>query len=147
MTPTLLIVDDEKTTREGLRDALQDRYDVYLAEDAKSAMELLERDRPGIKQRDFHVEDQINQCDDIKAQVELHPGGSDGWLAAFVDGGFLGIGDARAGQRAGSEPTGRRQQPERRADNLRRGLPAGEWRFVDRNASGGCLCPQTGGSL
>jgi two-component system response regulator AtoC len=37
MTPTLLIVDDEKTTREGLRAALEDRYEVYLAEDAKSA--------------------------------------------------------------------------------------------------------------
>ena len=42
MAPTLLIVDDEKTTREGLRAALQERYDVYVAEDAKSAMELLE---------------------------------------------------------------------------------------------------------
>ena len=42
MTPTLLIVDDEKTTREGLRAALEHRYDVYLAEDAKAAMELLE---------------------------------------------------------------------------------------------------------
>ncbi len=44
MTPTLLIVDDEKTTREGLRAALEDRYDVYLAEDAKAAMDLLERE-------------------------------------------------------------------------------------------------------
>jgi len=42
MTPTLLIVDDEKTTRDGLRAALEHRYDVYLAEDAKAAMELLE---------------------------------------------------------------------------------------------------------
>jgi two-component system, NtrC family, response regulator AtoC len=42
MKPTLLIVDDEKPTREGLRSALEERYDVYLAEDAKSAMELLE---------------------------------------------------------------------------------------------------------
>jgi DNA-binding NtrC family response regulator len=41
-TPTLLIVDDEKTTRDGLRAALEDRYDVYLAEDAKAAMEVLE---------------------------------------------------------------------------------------------------------
>jgi two-component system response regulator AtoC len=42
--PLLLIVDDEKTTREGLRSALEDRYDVYLAEDAATAMELLERE-------------------------------------------------------------------------------------------------------
>src|SRR3989441_11519946 len=55
MTPALLIVDDEKTTREGLRDALQDRYDVYLAEDAKSAMELLERDRFDVLLTDFRL--------------------------------------------------------------------------------------------
>src|SRR5262249_39323182 len=42
--PTLLIVDDEKPTREGLRAALEDRYDVYLAEDAGAATELLERE-------------------------------------------------------------------------------------------------------
>ena len=41
MTPTLLIVDDEKTQREGLRAALEDHYDIYLAEDAKAATELL----------------------------------------------------------------------------------------------------------
>ena len=44
MTPTLLIVDDEKTQREGLRAALEDRFDVYLAEDARSAFDLLERE-------------------------------------------------------------------------------------------------------
>jgi two-component system response regulator AtoC len=43
-TPTLLIVDDEKPTREGLRSALEDRYDVYLADDAKAGMELLEQE-------------------------------------------------------------------------------------------------------
>jgi two-component system, NtrC family, response regulator AtoC len=42
MKPTLLIVDDEKPTRDGLRAALEDRYDVYLADAAASAMELLE---------------------------------------------------------------------------------------------------------
>jgi len=42
--PLLLVVDDEKPTREGLRAALEDRYDVYLAEDAATAMELLERE-------------------------------------------------------------------------------------------------------
>src|ERR1700744_5097815 len=40
--PTLLIVDDEKPTRDGLRAALEERYDVYVADDAKSALELLE---------------------------------------------------------------------------------------------------------
>src|SRR5215510_12707508 len=55
MTPTLLIVDDEKTTREGLRDALSDKYDVYLAEDAKSTMELLERERFDVLLTDFRL--------------------------------------------------------------------------------------------
>src|SRR5712672_3203362 len=55
MTPTLLIVDDEKTQREGLRAALEDRYDVYLAEDAKGAMELLERDHFDVLLTDFRL--------------------------------------------------------------------------------------------
>ncbi len=44
VTPTLLIVDDEKPTREGLRAALEDKFDVYVAEDAASALKLLERE-------------------------------------------------------------------------------------------------------
>ncbi len=40
--PQLLIVDDEKTQREGLRAVLEDQYEVYLAEDAESAIGLLE---------------------------------------------------------------------------------------------------------
>ncbi len=55
MTPTLLIVDDEKTTREGLRAALEDRYDVYLAEDAKAATELLEKDTFDVLLTDFRL--------------------------------------------------------------------------------------------
>jgi two-component system response regulator AtoC len=55
MTPTLLIVDDEKTTREGLRTALEDRYDVYLAEDAKAAMDLLERENFDVLLTDFRL--------------------------------------------------------------------------------------------
>ena len=42
--PTLLIVDDEKSTREGLRAGLEDHYDVYLADDVPSALDLLERE-------------------------------------------------------------------------------------------------------
>src|SRR6476469_3349775 len=53
--PTLLIVDDEKTTREGLRDALQDRFDVYLAADAKTAMDLLEEEHFDVLLTDFRL--------------------------------------------------------------------------------------------
>src|SRR5215467_12036809 len=55
MLPTLLIVDDEKTIRDGFREALQGRYDVYLAEDAKTAMELLERDHFDVLLTDFRL--------------------------------------------------------------------------------------------
>jgi two-component system response regulator AtoC len=44
-TPQLLIVDDEKPTRDGLRAALEDRYDVYVAEDVPTALGLLEKER------------------------------------------------------------------------------------------------------
>ena len=62
MKPTLLIVDDEKTTRDGLRAALEDRYDVYVAEDAKAAVDLLERDGFDVLLTDFRLptEDGLN---------------------------------------------------------------------------------------
>src|SRR5580765_7177161 len=53
--PMLLIVDDEKPTRDGLRAALEDRYDVYVAEDAASATELLERDHFDVLLTDFRL--------------------------------------------------------------------------------------------
>jgi len=55
MKPTLLIVDDEKTTREGLRAALEERYDVYIAEDAKAAMSLLESENFDVLLTDFRL--------------------------------------------------------------------------------------------
>src|SRR5204862_3641883 len=55
MTPTLLTVDDENTQREGLRAALEDHYDVYLAEDAKAATELLEREHFDVLLTDFRL--------------------------------------------------------------------------------------------
>jgi len=55
MKPTLLIVDDEKPTREGLRAALEDRFEVYLAEDSGAAMELLERENFDVLLTDFRL--------------------------------------------------------------------------------------------
>ena len=40
--PVILIVDDERNTRDGLQRALQDRYDVLLAEDSQKALQTLE---------------------------------------------------------------------------------------------------------
>ena len=42
--PTILIVDDEKPTRDGLRHLLEDHYDVYVAADIAGAMDVLERE-------------------------------------------------------------------------------------------------------
>lgn len=42
MVPTILIVDDERHTREGLMQVLEDSYDVYLAENAEEAFNLME---------------------------------------------------------------------------------------------------------
>src|SRR6185436_5985318 len=60
--PMLLIVDDEKPTREGLRAALDDRYDVYVAEDAATAMQLLEQEHFDVLLTDFRLpaEDGMN---------------------------------------------------------------------------------------
>ena len=45
MPAAILIVDDEKHTREGLELALEDDYDVYLAENPDEAFNLLEADK------------------------------------------------------------------------------------------------------
>src|SRR3954468_4662501 len=42
--PTILIVDDEKHTRDGLRRLLEDKYDVYVAGDIAGAIDVLERE-------------------------------------------------------------------------------------------------------
>ncbi len=44
MNPTILIVDDEKHTRDGLRASLEDNFDVYVASDIKGALSTLEAD-------------------------------------------------------------------------------------------------------
>jgi len=43
--PTVLIVDDEKHTRDGLRRLLEDDYDVYIAADIAGAVDVLEREQ------------------------------------------------------------------------------------------------------
>jgi len=53
--PRLLIVDDEKPTREGLRAALEGHYEVWAAEDAKGAMTLLEEENFQVLLTDFRL--------------------------------------------------------------------------------------------
>jgi DNA-binding NtrC family response regulator len=54
-TANLLIVDDEKPTRDGLRAALEDRFEVYVAEDATEALSLLESEPFDVLLTDFRL--------------------------------------------------------------------------------------------
>ena len=55
MQPTILIVDDEKHTRDGLRRLLEDEYDIYVASDVTGAMDVLERDHIDILLTDLRL--------------------------------------------------------------------------------------------
>lgn len=55
MQATILIVDDEKHTRDGLRRLLEDDYDVYIAADIASAMDVLERDQIDVLLTDLRL--------------------------------------------------------------------------------------------
>jgi len=52
---TLLIVDDEKNTRDGLRDALEDHFEVYVAGDIAGAMAIMESDPPDVVITDLRL--------------------------------------------------------------------------------------------
>src|SRR5256885_14211913 len=53
--PIILIVDDEKHTRDGLRRLLENDYDVYVAGDIASAMNVLEREQVDLLVTDLRL--------------------------------------------------------------------------------------------
>src|SRR5256712_1381591 len=53
--PTILIVDDEKHTRDGLRRLLENEYDVYVAADISGAMNVLEREQIDVLLTDLRL--------------------------------------------------------------------------------------------
>src|SRR5712675_2975360 len=53
--PTVLIVDDEKHTRDGLRRLLENDYDVYVAADIAGAMDVLEREQIDVLLTDLRL--------------------------------------------------------------------------------------------
>ena len=55
MHPTLLIVDDEKHTREGLRSSLEENFDVYVAADSQGALNILEADSVDVMVTDLRL--------------------------------------------------------------------------------------------
>ena len=55
MKKTILIVDDEKNTREGLRNSLEDDYEVYVAADGDGARAIMETDRVDLLLTDLRL--------------------------------------------------------------------------------------------
>jgi DNA-binding NtrC family response regulator len=55
MQATILIVDDEKHTRDGLRRLFDDEYDTYIAEDIRGAMDVLEREQIDVLLTDLRL--------------------------------------------------------------------------------------------
>jgi DNA-binding NtrC family response regulator len=53
--PTVLVVDDEKHTRDGLRRLLENDYDVYVAADIGGAMDVLEREQVDVLLTDLRL--------------------------------------------------------------------------------------------
>ena len=73
MNPTLLIVDDEKHTREGLRASLEESFEVYVAADSQGALNLLENEEFDLVLTDLRLggEDGMALIDKILARP--HP--------------------------------------------------------------------------
>ena len=55
MSPTLLIVDDEKATRDGLRSALEEDFDVFTASNREEAAAILKADTPDLLLTDLRL--------------------------------------------------------------------------------------------
>ena len=55
MTPILLIVDDEKSTRDGLRAAFEEKFDVYVAPDAAGALQILDSEAVDVVLTDLRM--------------------------------------------------------------------------------------------
>jgi DNA-binding NtrC family response regulator len=55
VTPILLIVDDEKSTRDGLRAAFEEKFDVYVAPDAAGALQILDSEAVDVVLTDLRM--------------------------------------------------------------------------------------------
>src|SRR5439155_15675468 len=67
VNPTILIVDDEKHTREGLRASLEDNFEVYIAADIKGALNTLDADTIDLMLTDLRLggEDGMKLIDEV----------------------------------------------------------------------------------
>jgi two-component system response regulator AtoC len=73
MNPSILIVDDEKHTREGLRASLEDNFEVYVAADIQGALNVLDGDQIDLVLTDLRLggEDGMQLVDKVLARP--HP--------------------------------------------------------------------------
>lgn len=53
--PNLLVVEDEKNTRDGLRQALEDKFEIYVAADYASALNVLEAEKIDVLLTDLRL--------------------------------------------------------------------------------------------
>ena len=72
MNPTILIVDDEKHTRDGLRASLEDDFEVYVAADIAGALNVLDGDQIDLVLTDLRLggEDGMHLVDKILARAQ-----------------------------------------------------------------------------
>ena len=73
MNPTILIVDDEKNTREGLRSSLEDTFEVYIAADIGGALSVLERETVDLVLTDLRLGGEDGMTLVEKALALPHP--------------------------------------------------------------------------
>ncbi len=73
MNPTILIVDDEKHTREGLRASLEDSFEVYIAADIGGALGVLERETVDLVLTDLRLGGEDGMTLVEKALALPHP--------------------------------------------------------------------------
>src|SRR6516225_5729458 len=73
VNPTILIVDDEKHTREGLRASLEDTFEVYIAADIGGAMSVLERENVDLMLTDLRLAGEDGMALVEKALALPHP--------------------------------------------------------------------------
>ena len=69
--PVLLVVEDEKNTRDGLRRYFDGKYDIYLAPDASAAMNLLESESVDLLLTDMRLTGGTEGLDLIKRAQAL----------------------------------------------------------------------------
>jgi DNA-binding NtrC family response regulator len=73
LQPTILIVDDEKHTREGLRASLEDSFDVYIAADIAGAINVLENENVDLVLTDLRLGGEDGMVVIEKALARPHP--------------------------------------------------------------------------